>query len=249
MSVSSASSERRSLLPIEINDSTPVAYHDSNDDDPEFISRKVLERSLLRKLDFRTAYLVLIYILNRVTRVSPRSAARLRGFEEDLGMKGRQFNTLVSSLYIGYIFMQIPSNLMLSRISKPSIYISSCIPYAHIHFFSYSQALCSRFLVGFLEATFYPGAIYLISRWYKREELGYRTALFTVGVGVSNVFGSLLASGILATMEGFLGYAAWRWLFFTEGFLTVVVGVYGMFILPDFPSSPTRWLTPAEHFL
>jgi hypothetical protein len=69
-------------------------------------------------------------------------------------------------------------------------------------------------------------------------------------------------------MEGFLGYAAWRlitdmsipvhatrvliairWLFFTEGFLTVVVGVYGMFILPDFPSSPTRWLTPAEHFL
>jgi len=97
---------------------------------------------------------------------------------------------------------------------------------AHARFCSYSQALCSRFLVGFLEATFYPGAVYLISRWYffdptrlidllkscryKREELGYRTALFTAGIGISNAFGSLLASAILGTMEGFLGYAAWR---------------------------------------
>lgn len=136
--------------------------------------------------------------------------------------------------------------------------------------------------MGFLEATFYPGAVYLISRWYflelvrqtcllkgcryKREELGYRTALFTAGIGVSNAFGSLLASGILGTMEGFLGYAAWRlvtdflflvmrilnvirWLFFTEGFLTVLVGICGVFILPDFPSAPARWLTPAEHAL
>jgi hypothetical protein len=45
---------------------------------------------------------------------------------------------------------------------------------------------------------------------YKREELGYRTAFFTAGIGISNAFGSLLASGILATMEGSLGYAAWR---------------------------------------
>jgi hypothetical protein len=45
---------------------------------------------------------------------------------------------------------------------------------------------------------------------YKREELGYRTAFFTAAIGFSNVFGSLFASGILANMEGFLGYAAWR---------------------------------------
>ncbi|KAG0691875.1 major facilitator superfamily domain-containing protein, partial [Suillus ampliporus] len=110
-------------------------------------------------------------------------------------------------------------------------------------------ALSSRFLVGFLEATFYPGAVYLLSRWYKREELGYRTAFFTAGIGLSNVFGSLLASVILATMEGFLGYAAWRRLFFIEDCLTVVVGICGMFILPDYPSSPAHWLTPAEHAL
>ncbi|KAG1729258.1 major facilitator superfamily domain-containing protein [Suillus lakei] len=180
------------------------------------------------------------------------AAARLRGLEEDLGMKGKQFNTLISSLYIGYVFTQIPSNLILTRISKPSLYLSSCMSLWGLLttlIGVYYQALFSRFLVGFLEATFFPGAFYLLSRWYKRDELGSRSAFFTAAVGFSNAFGSLFASGILATMEGFLGYAAWRWLFFIEGYLTVFVGICGMFILPDFPSGPARWLTPEEHAL
>jgi hypothetical protein len=37
------------------------------------------------------------------------SAARLGGFEADLDLKGQEFNTLLSVLYIGYILMQIPS--------------------------------------------------------------------------------------------------------------------------------------------
>jgi hypothetical protein len=45
---------------------------------------------------------------------------------------------------------------------------------------------------------------------YKREELGYRAAFFTAAIGFSNVFGALFASVILANMDGFLGYAAWR---------------------------------------
>lgn len=37
------------------------------------------------------------------------SAARLRGFEEDLGLTGNQFATILSILYVGYITMQVPS--------------------------------------------------------------------------------------------------------------------------------------------
>jgi len=37
------------------------------------------------------------------------SAARLRGFEEDLHLKGQEFNTILSILYVGYILMQVPS--------------------------------------------------------------------------------------------------------------------------------------------
>jgi hypothetical protein len=37
------------------------------------------------------------------------SAARLKGFEADLHLKGQQFNTVLSIFFVGYILMQIPS--------------------------------------------------------------------------------------------------------------------------------------------
>lgn len=62
-----------------------------------------------------------------------------------------------------------------------------------------------------MEAAFFPGALFLLSKWYKRSELGMRTAILSCGSLISNAFGSLIASGILDGMEGKLGHAAWRW--------------------------------------
>jgi hypothetical protein len=66
----SSPSESSSLLHLEVGEFTQSAYSASLDSngDPESISRNVVERNLLRKLDFRTAYLVLIYILNQMDR-------------------------------------------------------------------------------------------------------------------------------------------------------------------------------------
>lgn len=37
------------------------------------------------------------------------SAARLRGFEEGLGLTGNQFATILSIFFVGYIVTQVPS--------------------------------------------------------------------------------------------------------------------------------------------
>lgn len=58
-------------------------------------------------------------------------------------MTGNQFNTLISILYVGYVFMQAPScvparfpsasylrfksNIFLNRMKRPSIYLSTCM--------------------------------------------------------------------------------------------------------------------------
>ncbi len=90
----------------------------------------------------------------------------------------------------------------------------------------------------------------MITKWYKRSELSQRMALFSCGGFISNTFGSLIASGILDSMDGVLGFTAWRWLFFVEGGLTMLIAVLALFILPDFPEAKSiRWLTPAEHAL
>lgn len=77
-----------------------------------------------------------------------------------------------------------------------------------------------------MEAGFVPGAVFLISKWYKKDEIGVRLAIL-----FCNAFGAHIASGILAKMNGVRGQAAWRWLFYVEGALTVSVSIIAVFIL------------------
>ncbi|KAG2358965.1 MFS general substrate transporter [Suillus spraguei] len=230
----------------------------SSDDNPTFtldyIDRLAVEKRLLRKLDLRVAFLVLILIVNNMDCTNA-AVARLHGYEEDLGMVGNDFNTLMSIFYVGYFLTQAPSNMFLDRMVRPSLYLSSCmviwgcltVLMGAVQ--TYYASLMLRFLVGFVEATFFPGAVFVLSRWYKPNELGLRTALLSCGGSISNAFGALFASGIVGSLDGTLGFTAWRWLFFVEGALTIVVALSAMGILPDFPSSPNIWLLPDEQIL
>ncbi|KIP07682.1 hypothetical protein PHLGIDRAFT_19109 [Phlebiopsis gigantea 11061_1 CR5-6] len=213
--------------------------------------RKKMERKLLLKLDARMSILIVIYILNYIDR-NNASAARLRGFESDLHLVRQQFPTILSILYVGYILMQIPSNMLLNYTGRPSIYLPccmmiwgtiSCLTGVTTNFVG---ALLTRFFLGFVEAAFFPGALFLLSKWYTRRELGVRTALLSCGSLISNAFGSLIASGILDGMQGKLGHSAWRWLFYIEGALTIFAAVCAIFILPDFPATSHTWLSPLE---
>ncbi|KAF6749945.1 MFS general substrate transporter [Ephemerocybe angulata] len=216
-------------------------------------ARRRLEKKLLLKVDLRMSVLVVIYILNYIDR-NNAAAARLRGFESDLKLTGQQFPTILSILYVGYTIMQVPSNMFLNYIGKPSIYLPGCmIVWGVISVLTgitknFVGALLTRFFLGFIEAAFFPGAVFLLSKWYKREELGLRTAILYVGNLSSNAFGALMASGILSGMEGKLGHAAWRWLFYIEGGITIAIAIIAMFILPDFPATST-WLSPEERAL
>ncbi|KAF9263453.1 MFS general substrate transporter [Marasmius fiardii PR-910] len=226
---------------------------DHEEGEEEINTRQDLERRLLRKVDTRMSILIVIYILNYIDR-NNASAARLHGFEEDLGLHGSQFASILSILYVGYIIMQIPSNIFMNVMGKPSIYLPACmilwgaLSISTGFCTSFFQALLSRFCLGFVEAAFFPGALFLLSKWYKRNELSQRTAYLSIGSLISNATGSLIASGILGTTDGLLGYNAWRWLFFIEGGLTAVMAFFAWLILPDFPET-SKWLTEEERAL
>ncbi|KAJ7700039.1 MFS general substrate transporter [Mycena rosella] len=235
---------------------TPLLSEDREiDPDAAFggkLARNELEARLLSKLDTRMSILVLIYILNYIDR-NNASAARLRGFERDLNLSGTQFSSVLSILYVGYCLMQIPSNTLLVYLGRPSRFLPCCMMAWGVLSLSTGRSfvgvMYTRFFIGFTEAAFFPGAWFLISKWYKRRELSQRMALLSCGSLISNAFGSLIASGILDSMEDVGGYASWRWLFFIEGGLTVVVAFISLFILPDFPETEMTWLSPAEQAL
>lgn len=102
-----------------------------------------------------------------------------------------------------------------------------------------------RFFLGFVEAPFFPGAIYFLGCWYTKREIGVRMALLICGILLSNAFAGLISAGILSGMGGVGGLEAWRWLFILEGLATIVLGAIALFVLPDFPGT-TKWLTDTE---
>ncbi|KAI6833721.1 putative MFS transporter [Hortaea werneckii] len=79
------------------------------------------------KLDFVIMPpMTIMYILNYLDRQNI-AASKLANIMEDLDMTVQQFNTSVSILFVGYILMQVPSNLVVSKIRYPAIYICSAV--------------------------------------------------------------------------------------------------------------------------
>lgn len=109
---------------------------------------------------------------------------------------------------------------------------------------NYESLVGVRFLLGFFEAPFFPGAVYLCSSWYKRNELGLRVAMLFGGSMLSGSFGGLMAIGITERMEGVAGLASWRWLFIIEGIATVVIAFGCIWALPNYPHNTRYVLRP-----
>jgi hypothetical protein len=57
----------------------------------------------------------------------------------------------------------------------------------------------------------FPGVQFYLSCWYKRNELGFRSALFFSAAAFSGAFGGLLAAGI-ANLNGVAGLPGWAWI-------------------------------------
>jgi MFS family permease len=102
-----------------------------------------------------------------------------------------------------------------------------------------------RFFLGFLEAPFFPGALFILSAWYTPKELGTRTAVLYAGSLLSGGFGGLVGAGVQYGLDGARGLHSWQWLFIIEGVATVFLSLASIFVLPDFPGT-TRWLSDQE---
>ena len=121
--------------------------------------------------------------------------------------------------------MQVPSNMVINLVPRPSLYIGcSMLLWGLVSTLSgivnnFAGMVVIRFFLGFVEAAFLPGALLILSKWYTRRELTTRNALLFCGNLISNAFSALVGAGVLSNMQGVLGHAAWRWLFFSKSIL------------------------------
>ncbi|OQE20156.1 hypothetical protein PENFLA_c017G01681 [Penicillium flavigenum] len=208
-------------------------------------------KRMIRKIDVRLIpMLAVLYLISHLDRANIGNA-KILGLAEDLGLSGIQYNIALSLFFVPYILLEVPSNIILKRFTRPSIYLGILIvTWGSIMTLTgvvknFGGLLAMRLLLGIFEAGFFPGSVYLCSLWYMPRELGTRVGAFFCASALSGAFSGLLAAGI-SKMDGIGGYAGWRWIFIIEGLITVILGIGCFFLLIDSPRLSTRWLDQDE---
>lgn len=103
--------------------------------------------------------------------------------------------------------MQLPSNMILTRV-RPSFYLPffvclwSIVSASTAAADNYSHLIAIRFVLGIVEAPFFPGVFFLLSCWYTRRELALRTAVLYSGLILATAFSGLIAAGVFAQLDG-----------------------------------------------
>jgi MFS family permease len=208
----------------------------------------VNERRVFAKVGWRLMpLLITAYILNYLDRTNVSFAALT--MNGALGLTPRQFGYGSGIFFLGYCFLELPSNLVLYRVGArrwiARIMISWGLISALTSFATGPRTFyLARFLLGAAEAGFFPGIAFYLSSWFPSE---YRTriiAWFMVAIPVSTVVGGSL-SGWLLGLDRMGGFAGWQWLFIIEGLPVVVLGVSLLWLLPDRPQD-AAWLNDDE---
>ena len=88
--------------------------------------------------------------------------------------------------------------------------------------------LLTRTILGLAEAGYIPGAMYILSTWYTREELTKRIAIFFFGMFGGTAISPLLGAALLK-LDGQCGLSGWKWVFL------------GIFPLAEHAKIHSRW--------
>ncbi|GJN91193.1 hypothetical protein Rhopal_004211-T1 [Rhodotorula paludigena] len=187
--------------------------------------------------------------------------ARLAGLERDLGLSGYDYNILLTAFYCAYVVCTLVffefwglkrrgarsherGTSACYRLEFPAQMINKWIgPGKMIPILSFLFglfSLCMAFVHSF-------GAAIALSRFYRKDELGFRLACYIVCAPLAGAVGGLLASGILK-IDSIGPYTRWRNIFLVEGIITCGIAIISWFILPDRPEV-CKWLTPEERAL
>jgi ACS family tartrate transporter-like MFS transporter len=212
---------------------------------------RVDDSRVFKKIAWRLLpILMLAYVFNYLDRNNIGFAALT--MNREIGLTATEFGRGAAILFLGYCFLEVPSNLILYRVGArvwlARIMISwGVISAATIFVTGEWSFYLLRFLLGAAEAGFFPGVAFYLGHWFPAE---YRTrvvAWFMVAIPISSVVGGAM-SGALLQMNGILGLAGWKWLFILEGLPVCVLGFAVLGVLTERPEDAT-WLTEAERAL
>ncbi|KAI0154621.1 MFS general substrate transporter [Xylariaceae sp. FL1272] len=169
------------------------------------------------------------------------AAAVIAGMGVELKLIGERYSIITLLFFVTYVLFQPPSTVLCRKIG-PRIHLSVItaawgVVMIGFGFVKNWESLAGlRLVLGVFEAGFFPSAVYLLSTWYTRYEVGKRYSFFYIIGCVASAFSGILAFGLMQ-LGGRENISGWRWIFIIEGALTAALGIAGYWLLVDFPDS------------
>ena len=213
-------------------------------------SEEAISRSAIKKVAWRLVpFVALMFFINYLDRTAIGFAAP-NGMNDDLALSAAQFGFASGVFFIGYILLEVPSNLALHRFGARKWLARIMVTWGIVALLftwvqNFEQLVALRFLLGVAEAGFFPGAILFLSLWVPAAHRGRILMLFYLAQPLTSVIGAPLAGLLIQQHGSFFGLEGWRFMFFGVAIPAIIVGVIAWFYLKDKPAD-AKWLTPAE---
>src|SRR6266581_2534214 len=198
-----------------------------------------LQAATLRRVTRRLIpFMFVLYIANYLDRVNVSFAALQ--MNRDLGFSATAYGAGAGMFFLGYCLFQVPSNLMLERVGARRwvgtiMIVWGAIASGMMLVRGVGSFYTLRFLLGVVEAGFFPGMIFYLANWFPAAERARAVARFMTAIPLSGVVGGPL-SGWLLSWNGVAGLAGWQWLFLLEGLPSVLLGAAALRYLTDRPA-------------
>ncbi|MBV7704177.1 MFS transporter [Nocardia nova] len=194
-------------------------------------------------------FLCLLYFVNYLDRVNVGFAGP-SGMKTDLGMSETAFGFASGIFFLGYLVLEVPSNLALHRFGarrwNARIMLTWGIVATAMTFVPNETVLIVlRFLLGVAEAGFFPGILLYLTFWFPQRYRARIVALFMTAVPLSTALGSTLSSLLIEYGDNVFGLSGWRFMFLVQGLPALLLAVVTWFYLTDRPEQ-ARWLSAEE---
>ena len=214
----------------------------------EYSQPSAIERETMRKVAWRLLpFLTLCYVIAIIDRGNIGMASLQ--MNEDLGLTATAFGFASSLFFFAYFLFEVPSNLAMQKFGAKvwiaRIMVTWGVITAATAFVESSTSLyIMRFLLGAAEAGFFPGVILYLTYWLPANYRARMVAIFMVAIPGANFIGSPL-SGLLLSLDGWMGMRGWHWLFILEGIPAILLGIACLFALTDRPEQ-AKWLNSEQ---
>ncbi|KAH7002428.1 major facilitator superfamily domain-containing protein [Ilyonectria destructans] len=210
------------------------------------------EIALLKKQDRIILPLICLLFFIKWLDQSNISNAYNSGMKEDLNIKGIEYNLFSTFYNIGYLVLEIPSMMIISRPKLSRWYLPICetlwsiITFIQCRNNSSEMIYGMRFLMGLFETPAATGSLYILSSWYRADEVFKRAGVWYVSSNIGAMFAGYMQAAAHAGLDGKLGMQGWRWVFIVDGIISLPIAIAGFFLFPGLPTSPRIWWLKEE---